>query len=94
MNPLKCIELIANEISGQVHFDKLAGPEDLLDGGDPGGGIGGAPGAAGGTAVGIWRTQLQWNHAMCSKLFATANEVNDIKNQQITCEAKFNRCWR
>ena len=28
---------------------------------------------------------------MFSKLFATANEVNDIKNQQIASEAKFNQ---
>ena len=28
---------------------------------------------------------------MFSKLFATANEVNDIKNRQIASEAKFNQ---
>ena len=82
VNPIKKVELIITEISGRVHFDEQID----LDGGG-----GGAPGAAGGTAVGIRRTQLQWNHAMFSKLFATANQVNDIRNRQIAAEARFNR---
>ena len=91
-NPIKRVELIANEVNEQVHFDELADLDDLLDGGGPGGGRGGgASGAAGGTMIGIRRTQLQWNHAMFSKLFATANQVNDIRNRQIAAEARFNR---
>ena len=77
--PLKHIEIIVTETGGQVHLDELADPDDLVDCG-PGGGGGRAPRAAGGTAVGIWRTQLQWKHAMFSKLFATATfELNDFK---------------
>ena len=82
VNPMKRVELMCTEIGGRVHFDELADPDNP-------GGPAGAGGA--GTAVGIRRTQLQWNHAMFSKLFATANEVNEIKNRQIAAEAKFNQ---
>ena len=50
LNPIKIIEMIANEIGGQVHFDQHADLDDLLDCG-PGGGGARAAGAAGGTVL-------------------------------------------